>query len=266
MPSIVESFKRVYSGENASIVHSAFFIVSCLLACASVGVKSGVAGLGIGRALLIFLAILIFYFYMFGYNLLLIGNVLIDSTGKGGVLPDVNGQPFLSALKGTSFFVVWSIIFIIFGLLNVLLFFIPIVGAIISFIITLLYSLGFVYVWIAYVRNLNAKGLFNMFLPIRLGGLFIVDTIGYAIKIFGLGVVLGLPFIAMGAIEGFPNYSQPAPMMEYIVKVLATYIGFIYGFAGYIYLGQVFLEKECEAQYIIDPEYSAPERDEPYGY
>lgn len=247
---MVDGFKKVFSGENALIKHIYLFLITCILSLASVHVQilanamEKTKDFGDFNSLLICLiATLIIGFYMGGYNLLFAHNSYNKELKE--ILPEINIKPFKIFWNAIPIMIVWSLYMLAVILISIAFMtsHSPLIILGIFLFLLFIFICAFIqFVYIAYTKNFNHKGLFNILLPFK--------YIKYSFSEF---VLLGLLFIPVFSIAMTPSFIvglilglsgiKNINIAIYIGGILGGYFSFIVQLVWYYCLVQIFKQK-----------------------
>lgn len=246
---MINGFKRVYSGKNVLLKHLFMFIIIAILSIATVNVQIMADSIEKTKELtnisqlLIYLGITILLgIYTGGYNLLFSHNSF-DKENKD-ILPDINFIPFKVFFKTLPIMIVWFIYVLIAILFSVALMsnksLLLVVG--IFLFLFILFLCAFVnFVYIAYLKNFDSKGLYNITLPFK-----------YMKYSFSDFVLLGLLFIPVYGVAMTPSFivgllfglmGVKTIMALYAGGILGGYLGFIVQIVWYYCLVQIYRDK-----------------------
>ena len=247
---MVDGFKRVYSGTGKLTKHILLFLITGIVSISSVYVQTvaetmeKTKELGSLNGLLVCLLItLIIGVYMGGYNLLFSHNSFNNE--KEYSLPEINIKPFKVFFDALPLMIVWTLyVFAAIGIAFAFLVshsFLIVLG--IFLILAVLFICAFIqFIYIAYTKNFNKKGLYNIVLPF-----------GYIKHTFSDFVLLGLLFIPVysaamtpsfivGLMMGLTGVKNVSAAM-YAGGILGGYLSFVVQLVWYYCLVQIYKEK-----------------------
>lgn len=246
---MINGFKRVYSGEKVLFKHLLMFIIITVLSIATVNVQIIADTLektkelpNMWQLLLCMIITLIAGIYTGGYNLLFSHNAF-DTENKN-TLPNVNLTPFKVFFKALPLMIVWSLYILVAIFFSIALISskspLTILG--IFLFLFLLFLCGFVnFIYIAYIKNFDYQGLFNITLPFK-----------YIKHSFSDFVLLGLLFIPVYGVAMTPSFivgllfglmGAKTIMALYAGGILGGYLGFIVQIVWYYSLVQIYKNK-----------------------
>lgn len=246
---MVDGFKKVYSGKNVLLKHLLMFIIISILSIATVNVQiiadtiEKTKELTNISQLFVYLGITILIgIYTGGYNLLFSHNSFAKDNKD--ILPDINFTPFKVFFKTLPIMIVWFIYVLIAILFSVALMsnksLLLILG--IFLFLFILFLCAFVnFVYIAYLKNFDSKGLYNITLPFK-----------YMKYSFSDFVLLGLLFIPVYGVAMTPSFivgllfglmGIKTINVLYIGAILGGYLGFIVQIVWYYCLVQIYRDK-----------------------
>ena len=246
---MIDGFKKVYSGKNILLKHLLMFIIIAILSIATVNVQiiadtiektkelTNISQLFIYLGLTILIVI-----YTGGYNLLFSHNSFDKENND--IFPDINFIPFKVFFKTLPIMIVWFIYVLIAILFSIALMsnksLLLILGIFLFlFILFLCAFINFVY--IAYLKNFDYKGLYNITLPFK-----------YMKYSFSDFVLLGLLFIPVYGVAMTPSFivgllfgliGIKTINVLYIGAILGGYLGFIVQIVWYYCLVQIYRDK-----------------------
>ena len=224
---IKQGFVSVFSGDDCCVKHFGLFAISGILALFTVNFQTMAESFeasqvmpNIGEIVLGVLAILVLSIYLCGYNFVYMYNVHHD-----GILPNLDGKPFMAFLKALPLIIVWYIYFMIVGLIFALS---AILLKLLAFILILLFivfvAFCLPFVFVIFSKEFDSKGLFNPILPskfISAIGIISVIMLWFIIINIAIYIPIGILGGIVGALGGG-------------VKTAAYVGGIIGGYAGVI--------------------------------
>ncbi len=246
---MIDGFKRVYSGKNVLLKHCLMFFIIIILSISTVNVQiiadtiEKTKELTNISQLFIYLGITILIgIYTGGYNLLFSHNSF-DKENKD-IFPDINFIPFKVFFKTLPIMIVWFIYVLIAIFFSIALMsnksLLLILG--IFLFLFILFVCAFInFVYIAYLKNFDSKGLYNITLPFK-----------YMKYSFSDFVLLGLLFIPVYGVAMTPSFivgilagilGVKAMTAIYIGAILGGYLGFIVQIVWYYCLVQIYRDK-----------------------
>lgn len=246
---MIDGFKRVYSGKNVLLKHCLMFFIIIILSISTVNVQiiadtiektkefTNISQLFIYLGITILIGI-----YTGGYNLLFSHNSF-DKENKD-IFPDINFIPFKVFFKTLPIMIVWFIYVLIAIFFSIALMsnksLLLILG--IFLFLFILFVCAFInFVYIAYLKNFDSKGLYNITLPFK-----------YMKYSFSDFVLLGLLFIPVYGVAMTPSFivgilagilGVKAMTAIYIGAILGGYLGFIVQIVWYYCLVQIYRDK-----------------------
>ena len=237
---MIDGFKKVYSGKNVLSKHFFMFIIIAILSISTVNVQIMANAIektkeipNISQLLICLAITIIIGIYTGGYNLLFSHNAF--NRENKDILPEITLTPFKVFLKTLPLMIIWSLYILVSSksLLTVLGIFL---------FLFLLFLCAFVnFVYIAYIKNFDSNGLFNITLPFK-----------YMQKSFSDFVLLGLLFIPVYGVAMTPSFivgllfgllGAKTIMALYAGGILGGYLGFIVQIVWYYCLVQIYRDK-----------------------
>lgn len=246
---MIDGFKKVYSGRNVLSKHIFMLIIIVILSIATVNVQIMADTIektkelpNIWQLLICMIITLIAGIYTGGYNLLFSHNSFNQENKD--ILPEINLTPFKVFFKTLPLMIVWSLYILVTLFFSMALIssksLLTILG--IFIFLFLLFVCAFInFVYIAYIKNFDSKGLFNIML--------LAKYIKYSFSDF---VLLGLLFIPVYGVAMTPSFIvgllfglMGAKTMTalYAGGILGGYLGFIVQIVWYYSLVQIYKNK-----------------------
>ncbi|MDR1167460.1 MAG: hypothetical protein LBK53_01035 [Heliobacteriaceae bacterium] len=230
MASIIEAVKKIYKSPNALKVHLAFLALAVISTGISLASDSKSVPL-IFTAIAVALVILV---YMGCYNIQLMHN----SFDENFTLPDFNLSLFKVAGGVFRLALVWFIYDIFLGIFLVLsiAFTIGTINfnaAIPLAIVCFLYLSFQQFVMVAYAKNFDKKGLWNIFLPFKfMRGLFadwIILMVKYILSILGFYMLLVIVLVAAAGVITLSGMAVSLSKFNYMLVYPSAVIGSYFG-------------------------------------
>lgn len=246
---MIDGFKKVYSGKNVLSKHIFMLIIIAILSIATVNVQIMADTIektkelpNIWQLLICMIITLIAGIYTGGYNLLFSHNSFNQENKD--ILPEINLTPFKVFFKTLPLMIVWSLYILVTLFFSMALIssksLLTVLG--IFLFLFLLFLCAFVnFVYIAYIKNFDSNGLFNINLPFK-----------YMQKSFSDFVLLGLLFIPVYGVAMTPSFivgllfgllGAKTIMALYAGGILGGYLGFIVQIVWYYSLVQIYKNK-----------------------
>jgi len=264
MPSIIEGFRKIYKAPNASKVHLIYAGVIVLLGAVSFFAQTSK---NIIALLLSVILSLVWVIYVYGYKLQFMHNAFQEEF----LMPGIDTSPFKAFGGAFGLIVVWfgyymvySIIMAIIGIIIPLTIFItknPILAILLLTVLTVVMCLIILfipYVFVAYSKDFNTAGLFNMLIPFKFMRKAFVDNLILWLKCIPFVIVFALMVLVAwqaagildGIIQTFHGIPPAAPDLQvnYTPKFMALsavmgYMAFVFSLAYVNYLVQIYKEK-----------------------
>ena len=246
---MIDGFKKVYSGKNVLSKHFFMFLIIAILSISTVNVQIMANAIektkelpNIWQLLICMIITLIAGIYTGGYNLLFSHNSFNQENKD--ILPEINLTPFKVFFKTLPLMIIWSLYILVAIFFSMFLIssksLLTVLG--IFLFLFLLFLCAFVnFVYIAYIKNFDSNGLFNITLPFK-----------YMQKSFSDFVLLGLLFIPVYGVAMTPSFivgllfgfmGAKTIMALYAGGILGGYLGFIVQIVWYYCLVQIYREK-----------------------
>lgn len=246
---MIDGFKKVYSGKNVLSKHFFMFIIIAILSISTVNVQIMANAIentkeipNISQLLICLAITIIIGIYTGGYNLLFSHNAF--NRENKDILPEITLTPFKVFLKTLPLMIIWSLYILVAIFFSMFLIssksLLTVLG--IFLFLFLLFLCAFVnFVYIAYIKNFDSNGLFNINLPFK-----------YMQKSFSDFVLLGLLFIPVYGVAMTPSFivgllfgllGAKTIMALYAGGILGGYLGFIVQIVWYYSLVQIYKNK-----------------------
>lgn len=230
MVSIIEGVKSLFFKRENKLNYLYLFAIAAILS----GISSYFEiheNTGILSTILSTVIYSVLTIYIGGYFLMFINNVYFH---KDELLPKFNTEPFKVFVKAIPLYFIWFIYTLIF----MISLFIPYAGWV--FFILLLPFISLVYV--AYAKDYNSKGLYNINLPFIYMKKSFVETWLTFLKFLGFCLLVILPVIFLTLLVGiFYNVNQNE--MTYFIGILGGYISLILTFVWEYCLVKIYQNK-----------------------
>lgn len=246
---MIDGFKKVYSGKNILSKQIFMFLIIAILSVSTVNVQIMANTIektkeipNISQLLICLAITIIIGIYTGGYNLLFSHNAF--NRENKDILPEITFTPFKVFLKTLPLMIIWSLYILVAIFFSMFLIssksLLTVLG--IFLFLFLLFLCAFVnFVYIAYIKNFDSNGLFNITLPFK-----------YMQKSFSDFVLLGLLFIPVYGVAMTPSFivgllfglmGAKTIMALYAGGILGGYLGFIVQIVWYYCLVQIYREK-----------------------
>ena len=243
--TMIEGFQKVfYADRNSAVKHVCLIALTAIISYSSVQsdiLKTQVKGTNTIPDLTGFflglLAALIVGCYLWGYSLKFMRNVYYENPEE--TLPEFDENPFKVFFKALPLMLIWIIYFILIGIVSGILS--AILIGLLGFLVLIVMSIGIQFVWVEFIKDYDANGLYNIKLPFQ----YIKPTIGPLI-LMGLLYILiyilcMIPCVLVGVILGVFGASETATM--YVGGVLGGYLGFVCQLVWYYCIVKLYKEK-----------------------
>lgn len=212
--TICEGFVKVFFTRDGFLKHTCLFALTGLLSFISTyfrtlseNIKTGAENTDIssflGYIIAGIIATIVISLYLAGYNLKFQHNSF--NTNSNEIMPDFDGNPIGVLFKALPLMIVWGIYYVIIMVTIGFFFTNPLVIliGILMIIFAMLYFPFMQFIFVAYAKNYDHKGLFNIFLPLSYikpafvslmicGLLFIFIWIAAMIIPFFAGLIMGI--------------------------------------------------------------------------
>ncbi len=240
---IVEGYKKIFSGPNAVLKNVMLFCLTGIIALVSLyfeNIKeSKILFSELNPFTFVLAAILIIVagIYIGGYTYSFINRSFYDC--EDNILPDFNLKHISIFFKALPLAIIWiiylTLVLILSGIFMSLIHILGIVLAI-GFILMAVFT---TFVFIAFCKNFDAKGLFDITLPFK----FMSKTIGIVIILGLLFIVVGIlslvPSCLAGIVCGILGFGK-SQFAYYLGGILGGYFGCLAQFVWYYCLVQVY--------------------------
>lgn len=252
---ISKGLERVFSGEDCRVKHIGLFamagitsLISTNFRTISEAYRNAHITPNFGEIVVELLIFILISTYIGGYTLQFMHNVHHNEE-----LPNFDGKPILAILKSVPLAIVWFIYFavIIFGVSSL---FAGVPGHVAIFYIVLallpvflIYiPFCYIFVWVAFSKNFDAKGLFNPF-----GAFKYLKAFGIVLAVFICMFVLNIiAFIPIGIVGGIIGFlGEGTKVASYIGGIMGGYIGYVGQFILAYCLVQIYKEKFEQQEY-----------------
>lgn len=251
---MVEGFKRVFSGQNALTKHLYLFLITAVISISSVYIQEAADAIEQTKELPANIPLLIIYIimlvafgiYIGGYNLIFSHNSFFRENETGEILPDINFKPLKVFFHAFPLMLVWTLYIFIIGIISILLMagnllIYKVLGIFIFLCIICFYA--FVqFIYTAYSKHFDRKGLYNILLPISYIKHSFSDFILLGLLFIPVYIVTGFPGFVLGLIFGIINQNALTAGI-YTGGIISGYLGFVVQIVWYYCLVQIFKEK-----------------------
>lgn len=246
---MIDGFKRVYSGKNVLLKHFLMFIIISVLSITTVNVQIITETLektkelpNVWQFLLYIIITLIAGIYTGGYNLLFSHNAF--NKENKDMLPEITLTPFKVFFKALPLMIVWFIYVLIAILFSITFMSTksPLLILGIFLFLFFLFMCAFInFIYIAYIKNFDSKGLFNITLPFKYMKHSFSDFVLLGLLFIPVYGVAMTPSFIIGLLFGILGFKTMTAL--YAGGILGGYFGFIVQIVWYYCLVQIYKEK-----------------------
>lgn len=237
---IINDIKELYKGEGILYKHINLACISGIVALTGDSeLWKSLASQG--NFLMIIMCCLIAIvgsLYLFGY---IIESVHYRLQTGIVVLPELTKQPFARGIAMIVMLLIWGVFTSIVGGVLIILpaiMMLPVLVAI-TCILFFIYALFVQFVFVAYAKEYQSFGLFNITLPFKFMQVAFGDLLILAIKYFFLYLCAAIPAFLIGAVIGIIN----ASIGTAITLGLIGYVSFIFQIIWYNSLAEIYEKK-----------------------
>jgi len=265
MPSIIEGFRKIYKAPNALRVH--LLLAGLIVFMTAVNFLMYTSGSLIVK---FFAAILLIIYgiYVYGYKFRFMHNVFQEEF----LMPEIDAGPFKAVGNAFALLLVWGLYLAVYAIVTSILTAVIIPIAIMAKIpialtlafgivmIALMYLVFFFtpYIFVAYSKDFNTTGLYNMLLPFKFVRKSFLDNLILWLKWIPLAIVFALMLVAVwkqaGILEGLiqsihgtlaakPNLQVIYTPKLMVLQAVLAYMAFVFSFVYSNYIVQIYKAK-----------------------
>ena len=241
MIGIIDTFKKIYSGNNILLKHTILFVLTGLVAMISLPVNelSSVENLSNSQwwtLLLCLIFIFIIGIYTFGY----LYNFINASFNRENmdIVPEFDLSHFNTGFKGFLIALCWVLYFVAFAVLGLMFTVLSKLIGTIAFVSVFILGILFMsmqpMLFVDFARERSVKGFLNILQPFK----YIKKTLGYVvILLLKLLPIYIFIFLLQAVCFMLPN------VLTYIVTAICGYFMFIYNMVLNYQYAQILEEK-----------------------
>lgn len=229
-------FKKLFSGQYVLIKHVSLFALTGILSLINSNfelLKAQNTLPNFSNIVLSIVALLVVGLYMSGYVLNYMHNCYNDNSD---ILPDIDEKHFGTFFKALPLYLVWFLWIILVCLLVI----IPIVGWIALLGLFFIWVPFIQFIYVAYAKDFNAFGLYNIKLPFKYCKLVFVDLLVLGLLFIPIGLLAMVPSLIVGFVSGMSGNTNLA---IYSGGLLGGYLGFLLQMVWVYCIVQIYREK-----------------------
>lgn len=222
---IPNSLKKIYTGKYTILNHITLFSICGIYSVITTmldGMEKAKFMPDISLLVISIIILILTAIYLTGYTYTFI-NKYYDESAIG--LPDTDQEPIIAFWKSIPLGLCWLMYCLIFSALCITIFFkILIVGII---LITLISSILMSLIFVAFCKNYEAKGLFNILKPFKWVNKSFKEIFQFVAVFVILLIIIIAILIGSGLLLKMCNINPDCAVCSYIYAIICGYIGFI---------------------------------------